>query len=119
MATTTTLSNGALMRPLGGLLRIYGKEAKYEFLKNLRIPRYSFSVILFALMFYVLFGLVMGRQAIANLSTSKYLIATYGTFGVSGSLALRGGGGPGRRAWPRMAASEARQPHASVCLFRG
>jgi len=61
------------------------KEAKYEFLKNLRIPRYSFSVILFPLMFYVLFGLVMGRQAIGNVSTSKYLIATYGTFGVMGS----------------------------------
>lgn len=85
MATTTTWTNGALVRPAGGLVRIYMKEAKYEFLKNLRIPRYSFSVILFPLMFYVLFGLVMGRQAIGNVSTSKYLIATYGTFGVMGS----------------------------------
>ena len=85
MATTTTLTNGALVRPPGCLVRIYVKEAKYEFLKNLRIPRYSFSVILFPLMFYVLFGLVMGRQAIGSVSTSRYLIATYGTFGVMGA----------------------------------
>ncbi len=85
MATTATLTNGALVRPPGNLMSIYIKEAKYEFLKNLRIPRYSFSVILFPLMFYVLFGLVMGRQSIGSLSTREYLIATYGTFGVMGA----------------------------------
>jgi len=85
MATTATWTNRALVRRPGSLMSIYMKEAKYEFLKNLRIPRYSFSVILFPLMFYVLFGLVMGRQSIGSVSTSKYLIATYGTFGVMGA----------------------------------
>jgi ABC-2 type transport system permease protein len=85
MATTTNWTNGTLGRPPGSLFRIYAKEAKYEFLKNLRIPRYSISVILFPLMFYVLFGLVMGRQAVGGVSIRQYLIATYGTFGVMGA----------------------------------
>lgn len=64
---------------------LYLKEMKYEFLKNLRIPRYSASVVVLPLMFYVLFGLFMGRQTIGNTSTAAYLIATYGTFGVLGA----------------------------------
>jgi ABC-2 type transport system permease protein len=66
-------------------LVLYLKEMKYEFLKNLRIPRYSVSVIIFPLMFYVIFGLFMGRQNIGNTSAAAYLIATYGTFGVLGA----------------------------------
>ncbi len=83
--STTLGSLAAPARPRGNLFRIYVKEAKYEFLKNLRIPRYSFSVVLFPLMFYVLFGLLMGKQAIGGVSTAKYLIPTYGTFGVMGA----------------------------------
>jgi ABC-2 type transport system permease protein len=64
---------------------LYLKEMKYEFLKNLRIPRYSASVVILPLMFYVLFGLLMGRQYIGNVSTAAYLISTYGTFGVLGA----------------------------------
>jgi ABC-2 type transport system permease protein len=36
-------------------------------------------------MFYILFGLVMGRQAIGGISTTVYLIPAYGTFGVMGA----------------------------------
>jgi ABC-2 type transport system permease protein len=82
---STALTTLAPVRAPGSLFRIYAKEAKYEFLKNLRIPRYSFSVILFPLMFYVLFGLVMGRQSIGGVSASKSMIPTYGTFGVMGA----------------------------------
>ena len=35
---------------------IYFKEAKYEFLKNLRLRMYTVSVLSFPIMFYVLFG---------------------------------------------------------------
>src|SRR6202035_5202193 len=42
--------------------RIYLKEAKYEFLKNLRLRVYTVSVITFPLMFYVLFGLVLNAK---------------------------------------------------------
>src|SRR6201993_1860646 len=65
---------------------IYLKEARYEFLKNLRLRVYTASVISFPLMFYVLFGLVLNaKQAIGGTSIPTYLIATYGTFGVMGA----------------------------------
>jgi ABC-2 type transport system permease protein len=82
---SNALPNPAVARPLASTLRIYRKEAKYEFLKNLRIPRYSLTVILLPLMFYILFGLVMGRQSIGGVSIATYLVATYGTFGVMGA----------------------------------
>jgi len=41
---------------------IYLKEAKYEFLKNLRLRVYTVSVLSFPLMFYVLFGLVLNAK---------------------------------------------------------
>ncbi len=66
--------------------RIYLKEAKYEFLKNLRLRVYTASVLSFPLMFYVLFGLVLyAHQAIGSTGMPTYLIATYGTFGVMGA----------------------------------
>jgi ABC-2 type transport system permease protein len=61
------------------------KEAKYEFLKSLRFPMFSVSTVLFPIMFYVLFGLVMGRQMIGGIGTTTYLIPAYGTFGVMGA----------------------------------
>jgi ABC-2 type transport system permease protein len=61
------------------------KEAKYEFLKSLRFPMFSVSTLVFPLMFYVLFGLVMGRQMIGNIKSTLYLIPAYGTFGVMGA----------------------------------
>src|ERR1700739_47085 len=68
------------------IVTIYLKEAKYEFLKNLRLRVYTASVISFPLMFYVLFGLVLNaKEAIAGVGIPTYLIATYGTFGVMGA----------------------------------
>ncbi|HUA14302.1 MAG TPA: ABC transporter permease [Verrucomicrobiae bacterium] len=65
---------------------IYWKEAKYEFLKNLRLRMYTASVLSFPIMFYVLFGLVLNsKEAIAGTPVPTYLIATYGTFGVMGA----------------------------------
>lgn len=65
---------------------IYLKEAKYEFLKNLRLRMYTASVLSFPIMFYILFGLVLNaKEAIAGTRVPTYLIATYGTFGVMGA----------------------------------
>jgi ABC-2 type transport system permease protein len=81
----TPLMNSAVRRPMAGTLAIYLKEAKYEFLKLLRIPMYTASVLLFPLMFYILFGLAFGKQQIDGVRQSAYLLATYGTFGVMGA----------------------------------
>lgn len=87
MSTATiALSTPQIQRSPRHTATIYLKEAKYEFLKNLRLRMYTASVLSFPIMFYVLFGLVLnGKQAIAGTSVPTYLIATYGTFGVMGA----------------------------------
>jgi ABC-2 type transport system permease protein len=87
MSTATiALSSPQIQRSPRHTATIYLKEAKYEFLKNLRLRMYTASVLSFPIMFYVLFGLVLnGKQAIAGTSVPTYLIATYGTFGVMGA----------------------------------
>jgi len=80
------LSNTQIERSAGHTAAIYLKEAKYEFLKNLRLRVYTASVISFPLMFYVLFGLVLNaKAAISGMGVPTYMIATYGTFGVIGA----------------------------------
>src|SRR5713101_7055371 len=85
MATASTAINSAVNVRQADVLTICFQEAKYEFLKNLRNPMYSVSTVLFPIMFYVLFGLVMGRQMIGGIRTTVYLLPTYGTFGVMGA----------------------------------
>jgi ABC-2 type transport system permease protein len=87
MSTATmALSNAQIQRSPGHTGTIYLKEAKYEFLKNLRLRMYTASVLSFPIMFYVLFGLVLNsHQAIGATGIPTYLIATYGTFGVMGA----------------------------------
>jgi ABC-2 type transport system permease protein len=87
MSTATmALNNPRIERSPGHTATIYLKEAKYEFLKNLRLRMYTASVLSFPIMFYVLFGLVLNsHQAIGGTSVPAYLIATYGTFGVMGA----------------------------------
>ncbi|HEY6770002.1 MAG TPA: ABC transporter permease [Candidatus Sulfotelmatobacter sp.] len=80
------LSSPRIERSLGHTTTIYLKEAKYEFLKNLRLRMYTASVLSFPLMFYVLFGLVLNsKESIGQTAVPTYLIATYGTFGVMGA----------------------------------
>ena len=79
-------NNAQRQRTLAHTARIYLKEIKYEFVKNLRLRVYTASVLSFPLMFYVLFGLVLNsNQTIGSMRVPTYLIATYGTFGVMGA----------------------------------
>jgi ABC-2 type transport system permease protein len=85
-STAAALTSPRIERSPSHIATIYLKEAKYEFLKNLRLRMYTASVLSFPLMFYVLFGLVLNaKEAIAGTSVPMYLIATYGTFGVMGA----------------------------------
>ena len=87
MSTATmTLPSARVERTAGHTATIYLKEAKYEFLKNLRLRMYTASVLSFPIMFYVLFGLVLNsKESIGGTRIPTYLIATYGTFGVMGA----------------------------------
>jgi ABC-2 type transport system permease protein len=64
----------------------YWMESKMELRKMARLKQYSLSTICFPLMFYVFFGLAMAPSAaVGTVSLSKYLLATYGAFGVMGA----------------------------------
>ena len=67
------------------LARLYLLELWYELLKMLRQPSYSVPTIGFPVMFYLLFGVLLGGRAPRGLNLAEYLIATYGAFGVVGA----------------------------------
>ncbi|MGC2160869.1 MAG: ABC transporter permease [Silvibacterium sp.] len=77
-------------QPLG--LRYYARvtaqETRYEFLKMLRAKAFSFSVIGFPVMFYMIFGLTNHHVEYA-----RYLLASYSCFGMFGSALFGLGAG--------------------------
>jgi ABC-2 type transport system permease protein len=77
---------GAVGARRRGLLTIYRKEAKYEFLKLLRLPAFAIPALTFPALFYVLFAVSFGtgRQA-GPVTLPTYMLATYGAFGVIGA----------------------------------
>jgi ABC-2 type transport system permease protein len=82
-ATTFPVIVAAPRRSLARTIALYVKEAKYELVKNLRIPVYAISTVAFPLMFYVLFGIVLGPANPVNRGEqATYLLATMGCFGV-------------------------------------
>lgn len=68
-------------RSLSRTLTLYAKEAKYELINKTRIPVYAISTVVFPLMFYVLFGIVLGN-AHDRRDNATYMLATMGCFGV-------------------------------------
>jgi len=73
--------------------RVYWMEAKTELLKMARLKQYSISTVAFPLMFYCFFGLAMEPYAQGSISLSRYLLATYGAFGVMGATLYAFGAG--------------------------
>ena len=67
------------------LLRIYRLEVWYEFVKMLRQPAYAVPTLGFPVMFYLLFGILLGSRGPRGLNLEEYLIASYGAFGVVGA----------------------------------
>lgn len=66
-------------------MKTYLLETKYEFLKALRMPQYSLPAILFPIVFYLFFGVMLGKRSVGDVRIAQYLIATYGAFGVIGA----------------------------------
>lgn len=64
------------------LWRIYALEAKYEFLKQLRLPAYVVPTLGFPLVFYLLFGVALNHGTGGPFDVPTYMLATYGAFGV-------------------------------------
>ncbi len=60
---------------------VYFTEAKLEFIRMLRMPMFALPALVFPAMFYLLFGVLMGK---GKAEVSAYLLATYCIFGVMG-----------------------------------
>jgi ABC-2 type transport system permease protein len=68
------------------MTNVYLLEAKMEFLKSARMKAYSLATILFPCMFYIFFGLSMGKEGSKDfMPMARYLLAWYGAFGVMGA----------------------------------
>jgi len=93
MAATAIPANLTVpRRSFASLALLFAKEAKYEMVKNIRIPIYAASTIFFPMMFYVLFAIVLGPgNPVMRAQSATYSLATLGTFGVMG-VALFGFG---------------------------
>lgn len=60
---------------------VYATEAKLEFIRMLRMPMFALPALVFPAMFYLLFGILMGK---GRAEVSAYMLATYCIFGVMG-----------------------------------
>jgi ABC-2 type transport system permease protein len=64
------------------LWRIYALEARYEFLKQMRLPAYVVPTLAFPLVFYFMFGVALPHGSGGAFDIPTYMLATYGAFGV-------------------------------------
>ena len=87
---TATLVTTVQPQPLGMryYARVIAQETRYEFLKMLRAKAFSFSVIGFPVMFYLIFGLTNKQTEYA-----RYLLASYSCFGMFGAALFGLGAG--------------------------
>lgn len=81
------MSTTAIALPAPTTFSIFLTETRYEFLRLLRTRVFSFSVIGFPVMFYVLFGIMLNRHADfgGNTSAANYLLGGYAVFGALGA----------------------------------
>lgn len=71
--------NDAAM-PRSRVVRAYLMEARAECLRYLRAPGFLLPTLLFPSVFYLMFGIFLGRANGAD--ASRFLLASYATFGV-------------------------------------
>jgi ABC-2 type transport system permease protein len=85
MATTAITHPASNAVSFAHIVRIFQKESKYEFLKLMRTRSFSFSVMGFPVMFYVLFGLANRHAYAGGVHIAKYMLAGYACFGLIGA----------------------------------
>lgn len=85
MATSAIAHSALAETGSAHTLRIFRKEAKYEFLKLMRAKSFSLSTIGFPVMFYVLFGIANRNAYAGNVHVAKYMLGGYACFGLIGA----------------------------------
>ena len=86
--STMTFTPAAIspLHPLIFNLKIFVREARYEFVRLSRTKSFAVSVIGFPVAFYLFFGLIMNRsEHIGSLTVAKYMLASYSVFGMVGA----------------------------------
>lgn len=64
------------------VLRVFLVEARMECIRLMRSPAFAVPIIMFPLMFYALFGLVLGNHGqAADLESRRHMLATFVAFG--------------------------------------
>lgn len=89
--------NSASAMPRGRVFNAYLQETRSEILRYLRNPGFLLPTLLFPTVFYLMFGVLLGRGG----EQARYMLAAYSTFGVMApglfgfgvSLALERDGG--------------------------
>ncbi len=81
----------ATLQPRRNVLALYLTEIRLEFLKLLRVPIFSISVIGFPIMFYIFFGGMFGAGEAQGIVGGLYMVGTFSAVGVL-SAALFGFG---------------------------
>lgn len=69
--------------PRHAVARAYASEVRFAVLQLLRMPAFAIPTLLFPLAFYVLFGLLLVKPG-GSVDMARYLLASYGAFGVIG-----------------------------------
>ncbi len=91
------IDNDAVAMPRGRVFNAYLQETRSEILRYLRNPGFLLPTLLFPTVFYLMFGVLLGRGG----EQARYMLAAYSTFGVMApglfgfgvSLALERDGG--------------------------
>lgn len=104
MMNTTSITDAFSAANVGRMstrrvIGAYLAEARAECLRYMRAPSFMLPIMLFPTLFYLLFGIVMGKSEGAD--ATRYLLVSYGVFGVMSpglfgfgvSLALERDGG--------------------------
>lgn len=85
MATTALLPVTPVATKTAPFLPILLREVKYEFLKLLRAKSFSFAVVGFPVLFYVMFGVANRHSIQGNVHIAKYMLGGYACFGMVGA----------------------------------
>lgn len=79
--STTFAEIGRPRSTASQIVAIFAKETYYELVKLVRAPIYSLLVVGFPLLFFLVFGLPNKATMFEGYPFTRYLIATYSTFG--------------------------------------
>ena len=93
MNTAIVVTNDAALPQAPGQIGLYGREIRAELTKLLRNRAYSFAVVGFPVVFYLMFGTLNRHAGPQGEAVARYLLAGYSCFGAMGAALFGIGNG--------------------------